>query len=68
MYEVIKAFADGENGMLLKDGRTYAVGNKYPADGFEPSKEHIGYLQRNGFIVATKQPKPEAKKNDEGRE
>ncbi len=67
MYEVIKAFADGENGVLLKGGYTYAVGDNYPKNGFHATQEHTGYLLDKKYIKAVK-PKQEAKKNDEGRE
>ena len=77
MYEVIKAFADGEHGYAYpagKGGHTYAVGDKYPAKEFEPPEEHIRYLlgKDNAYgqplIKAIKLPKTGSKQAAEPAE
>ena len=54
MYEVLKAFRDGENGKAWlpeNGGHTYYVGDDYPKGSFQPSLEHIEYLLgRDNFM------------------
>lgn len=51
MYEVIRSFVDGENGIPYapkNGGFGYSQGEQYPKGGFEPTKEHIAYLKGKG--------------------